>query len=120
MAAHEASKLMADVEQRTLHKSPMRLATGEWVTLRTLGLVFDPDAATGMVVSENYRPRAWGIALYTPEPENALLEVLCTYDDPDQAVREHKEAVSMVAVGTNDEEHQPSWATALSWTGPGQ
>ncbi|MET8342493.1 hypothetical protein [Streptomyces microflavus] len=116
----EAAQLLESIEQRTLHKSDLRLATGELVTVRTLGLVFDPDAATDMVVAEGYRPPVWGTALYSPAPENALLEVLCTYRDPDEAVREHKEALGMIAVGTNEADAEPSWAERLSWTGPGQ
>lgn len=116
----EATWLLDGVERRTLHKSDLRLATGELVTVRTLGLIFDPDAATDMVVAEGYRPPVWGTALYTPAPENALLEVLCTYSDPDEAVREHKDALSMVVVGTNDSETEPSWAGRLSWAGPEQ
>ncbi|UXX93971.1 hypothetical protein N7U49_21425 [Streptomyces sp. AD2-2] len=120
VSSSEAAHLVADVERRTLLKSDLKLATGEWVTVRTLGLVFGPDARAGMVVSLNYRPRVWGTALYTPAPENALLEVLVTYDDPDQAVEEHKQAMAMVVVGTNDPTNEPSWAAELSWTGPGQ
>ncbi|WNI17660.1 hypothetical protein [Actinacidiphila sp. ITFR-21] len=114
----EATWLMAGVERRTLYSSSLRLATGEWVTVRTLGLVFDPDAATEMVVAEGYRPPVWGTALYTPAPQNALLEVLCTYSDPDEAVREHKEAMSMIAVGLNEADAEPRWAGRLSWAGP--
>ncbi|WP_326745338.1 hypothetical protein [Streptomyces sp. NBC_01760] len=115
----DAAWLMESVERRTLHKTDLHLATGELVTVRTIALVFDPDAATDMVVAEGYKPPVWSTALYTPAPENALLEVLCNYDDPDQAVQEHKEAMSMVVVGTNEEGHDPSWAQRLSWTGPG-
>ncbi|MFJ4739109.1 hypothetical protein [Streptomyces sp. NPDC088775] len=116
----EASLLMDSVELRTLHKSDLRLATGELVTVRTVALVFDPDAATDMVVAEGYKPPVWGTALYTPAPENAVLEVLCNYDDPAKAVREHKAALSVIAVGTNEEGTEPSWAQRLSWAGPGQ
>ncbi|MFJ4686506.1 hypothetical protein [Streptomyces sp. NPDC088789] len=116
----EAAHLIADVERRTLLKSDLKLATGEMVTVRTLGLVFAPDAQVGVVVSMNYQPRVWGTALYTPAPENALLEVLVTYDDPGRAVEEHKQAMAMVAVGTNETSKEPSWAAELSWMGPGQ
>ncbi|MET9360419.1 hypothetical protein ABZX93_05870 [Streptomyces sp. NPDC006632] len=116
----EATWLMEDVERRTLHKSDLRLATGEWVTVRTVALVFDPDAATDMVVSEGYRPPVWATSLYTPAPDNALLDVLCTYDDPDEAVREHRAALSMIAVGTNEAGAEPAWVEGLSWAGPGR
>lgn len=115
----KAAWLMESIERRTLHKSELRLATGEMVTVRTLGLIFDPDAATELVVADGYRPPVWGTALYTPAPENALLEVLCTYTDPDEAVHEHKEALSMVVVGANDGSTNPAWAQRLSWSGPG-
>jgi hypothetical protein len=117
---HEAAHLLADIEHRTLHKTDLRLATGDWVTVRTVCLVFDPDLQAGELVSADYRPRVWGTALYTPAPENALLEVLCGYDDADQAVEEHKQALAMVAVGANSPGREPNWAAGLSWTGPGQ
>ncbi|WP_405617361.1 hypothetical protein [Streptomyces sp. NBC_00076] len=116
----EAAHLIADVERRTLYKSDLKLATGEMVTVRTLCLVFDPDARAGEWVTVNFRPRVWGTALYTPAPENALLEVLVTYDDPAEAVEEHKQAMTMVVVGTNEPANEPGWAAELSWTGPGQ
>ncbi|MFF1693092.1 hypothetical protein ACFVXC_05620 [Streptomyces sp. NPDC058257] len=117
VSRQEAKELLADVELRTVHKTDLKLATGDWATVRTLALVFDPDAWSGLV-SPHYRPHLWGTALYTPAPENALLEVLCTYDDRDLAVEEHKLALAMVAVGTNSEESEPRWASELSWTGP--
>ena len=98
----------------------LSLATGEWVTVRTLALVFDPDAATDVVVSEGYRPPVWATSLYTPAPDNALLDVLCTYDDPEEAVREHRAALSMIAVGTNEAGAEPAWVEGLSWAGPGR
>jgi hypothetical protein len=111
---------MGSIERRTLHKTDLRLATGELVTVRTVALVFDPDAATDMVVAKGYKPPVWGTALYTPAPENAVLEVLCNYDDAEEAVREHKKALSMIAVGTDEEGAAPSWVQRLSWAGPGQ
>ncbi|MFD9815167.1 hypothetical protein [Streptomyces sp. NPDC059080] len=112
-------RLTESVEQRTVHETEMLLGTGELVTVRTLRLVFDRGAAD-LVVSESYRPPAWGTAVFTPAPENALLEMLCTYDDPDEAVSEHKEAMGMVALGTNEPGREPYWAEHLSWAGPGR
>ncbi|MEV6309951.1 hypothetical protein AB0M10_15300 [Streptomyces sp. NPDC051840] len=116
----DAAWLMESLERRTLYATDLRLATGEWVTMRTVGLVFDPDAATGMIVSENYRPPVWGVALYTPAPENALLEVLCTYDDPERAVADHAQSMTMICVGTEETADEPVWACRLSWAGPGR
>ncbi|MGW1180182.1 hypothetical protein [Streptomyces drozdowiczii] len=120
VSRQDAARLLADVEHRTLHKSELKLATGEWVTVRTVAMVFDPDLNAGELVSADYRPKLWGTALYTPAPESALLEVLCTYDDAEAAVEEHEQAMAMVACGTNDGSTEPCWSSELSWTGPGQ
>lgn len=118
VSRQEAVGLLADVELRTVHKTDFRLATGERVTMRTLAMVFDPDAWSELVASPHYRPKLWGTALYTPLPENALLEVLCTYDDRETAVKEHKLALSMLAIGANSPDTAPSWPSELSWAGP--
>ncbi|MFF8283309.1 hypothetical protein ACF06W_11370 [Streptomyces albus] len=108
----------ADIENRTIRRTDMRLATGDLVTMRTIFVVFDHDPADGWVVSPGARLKPWAISLYTPAPESALLEVLCTYDDREEAVAEHERALSMVATGLNEVADKPHWSRRLSWQGP--
>jgi hypothetical protein len=92
LTVNEAALLTADFEGRTMAKTDVVLPDGSPAVVRTMCVVYDQPLATSEV-PKGYRPRAWGSALYGPEPENEFLAGLWEYDSPEEARAAHPEAV---------------------------
>lgn len=93
----EACDLVEDLERRTLRKTPV-VRAGRPYLVRTVCLVFDPEAATGPV-PDDHEPSIFGSALYTLPPVNDVVRLLWEYSTPQAALERHDEAVRALTAG---------------------
>lgn len=110
---------MGDLEGRTLRETSPRLITGRRLVVRTMGLVYDADAAGG-VTRSGYERLIWGTALYSPPSENRLIEVVCQYCRRQTALAAHDAAITNIALGDDgqlDPHGRPVGLSDLSWAG---